>query len=179
VETDEQERRVIRAKYVLFATAVLGIGAVAWLGISHAGANSTPPANGLPSPTVLPATTLTAPLDYPDSGISLEPPGSQTASFSAADAIAWSSDHEGLPAVSVQPILALLPAGGSIQKDMLVWELRYSGACIPAFGPVGGSGQEDQCGQEWDVLVDANTGTFIDAFSVEPLPATPIPLDTP
>lgn len=79
---------------MLFATAVLGIGAVAWLGISHAGANSTPPANGLPSPTVLPATTLTAPLDYPDSGISLEPPGSQTASFSAADAIAWSSDHE-------------------------------------------------------------------------------------
>jgi hypothetical protein len=47
-----------------------------------------------------------------------------------------------------------------------VWLLRYTGVCVPIYGPhVRGAKARECAGTELNVVVDAETGEVLDAFS--------------
>jgi hypothetical protein len=101
-------------------------------------------------------------------GFLLVPPGGEEPTVPADEAMATADNEEGVPAESKQALLAILPAGGNIQSDTLVWDIRYAGACMRFSGmrPATPSpGPHWRCGGTWNVLIDASKGTFIVSFT--------------
>lgn len=136
------------------------------------------PAMDPPCPPSLPALSLTSTESHPGVGWTLAPPPPDAPPIDAAGAVRLAWFQHPLAATSLQPIHALLPAGGSIEADTPVWVVRYAGSCVPLFGPPQGGfadrgppapkaapATEGCAGSEWNVILDAATGRLIVAFS--------------
>jgi hypothetical protein len=123
-----------------------------------------------PCPPSLPGSTTLSAFAFEDQ-ILLEPPAEDAAPrLTAADAedASWSAGGGG-GATTQRAALALLPAGGTIDKDLLVWVVKYEGIpCIPAAGGLDPSGSDDQpmnCNHAWTNVIDADTGDFIYGYT--------------
>jgi hypothetical protein len=116
-------------------------------------------------PPASPALTLQAVETHHEVGWIFAPPGTVSPAISsdAALNIAW-RDAAFAGGTSAQPILATLPKGGTFERDTLVWVIRYEGACVPLHGPSGAD--LPRCGgHQWNVIIDASTGSFIAGYS--------------
>jgi hypothetical protein len=97
------------------------------------------------------------------------PPGGSEPPVSVAEALdlGW-KDAAFASGGTVQPILALLPKGGTFGADTLVWVLRYDDACVPVHGPPELM-KAPACGAtQWNVILDASSGAFIAGYSDGP-----------
>lgn len=163
------------ARRMLLLLLLTGVGVGALFGSSRgsssAGLNQSgqDPGDCLtlvpPCPPALPAAVLTAEETHREVGWIFAPPGLVQPDISAttALAIAWPDAAFTEPTV-VLPILALLPKGGTFDSDALVWILRFQNACVPVHGPPGAD--LPKCGgAEWNVIVNADSGDFIAAYS--------------
>jgi hypothetical protein len=105
--------------------------------------------------------------------VTLSPPDSGSSpSITAADA--RSKYGQGIEEVmtpsAIEVTLAdLSDPGLSIPDNTLVWAIKYSGVCVPVYGPAPGSDEPhelpDCAGDQLTVLVDASTGEYIETYS--------------
>ena len=123
-----------------------------------------------PCPHSLPESGTLASFRFEDQ-ILLEPPALDAAPhLTAADAedASWRAGGGG-GAATQRAALALLPAGGTIEKDVLVWVVKYEEIpCIPAAGGLDPSGSDDHpmnCNHAWTNVIDADTGDFIYGYT--------------
>jgi hypothetical protein len=73
--------------------------------------------------------------------------------------IAW--QEGGVRGTRQQATLALIPKGGDYPVDVLVWIVRYDGACLMAVGRPD-TGQNRQCvHQPYWTVIGAQMGNFI------------------
>jgi len=114
--------------------------------------------------------SLVVPESHPLVGWDFNPPGDAVPTVTADQAIATANQTDGPPADSVQAILAIAPAGGTVAQDTLVWIVRYQGACVLRHGrdildPTPGTTLGGvQCGRQFDEIIDATTGDEIIAY---------------
>jgi hypothetical protein len=123
-----------------------------------------------PCPPSLPESKASSSFAFEDQ-LSFTPPAEDaTPGLTAADAedASWRAGGGG-GSKSQEPVLALLPAGGNIEKDLLVWVVQYREIpCIPAAGGLDPSSREDQpmnCNHAWTNVIDAETGDFIYGYT--------------
>ncbi len=120
-----------------------------------------------PCPPISPATRLAETKNYELAGWVLEPPPADaTPKITAEDAVreAWVKGAEG-GSRTAEPVFALLPKGGTIERDTLVWLVRFPDVCVPLLG----ADEPPYCQvMDWNVLVDSQTGRFITAFGQGP-----------
>ena len=112
------------------------------------------------------------------------PPDLVRPSISSNVAIEIARQHgygENDDAASVTPMLALFTSGRKrviggepietaatvpLHKDVLAWILSFDGVCVPVMGPPGHSSNVPDCaGTEINVVVNAWTGDYIEAYS--------------
>jgi hypothetical protein len=120
-----------------------------------------------------------------DNGISLDPPSASqqpNVSADAAVATARSVANFAAPDSNVTPTFAIYTNQGirSIPADapegaqgqsgarswvrIPVWIVTFDDVCVPFFGPAGGAAS-GCAGSEWNVVVDADSGEYIQGFS--------------
>jgi hypothetical protein len=73
--------------------------------------------------------------------------------------IAWKEG--GVLGTSQQATLALVPKGGDFAADVLVWIVRYDGACISPLGGHRGKHTDECAVQPYWTIINAETGDFI------------------
>jgi len=116
-----------------------------------------------------PPTRLSQEKRYDPVGWVFEPPpadSSPTVSAEEAVRVAWLEAGE--PAKSVQPIFALLPAGGTFETSKLVWLVVFPDVRVESHGQ---SASPSCHVLDWNVVVDARAGKFISAFGFSREPA--------
>lgn len=157
---------------------VLLVGVIATFGITGRSPRSIPQSTNAakidchslpnPCPPALPPRTLQTEDDSGALGLG-PPPESAEPVTTAEEAmnIAWAQDAE--QSTAQEPVLALVLPGGTFPKPLLVWEIRYTGACLHASGPSDPSqdySSPEPCGNtEWDTIIDASTGAFVYGFT--------------
>jgi hypothetical protein len=160
--------------------AVCGVGAIvlslAGYGIARSGSShhtsrflseaQTPCSQANPPcPSPLPPVRLAKTEDHHGVGLLMKPPpDDSTPKVSSVEAlnIAWA--EEGEEAQSSQPILTEIESTQGSAPDRLVWAVRYEGVCVESSGPRGASHSPGCAYLESNVLIDANTGEFLEAF---------------
>jgi hypothetical protein len=163
----------------LILAGLITYGIVAEAGASGRGktlpvaeANMTPAPNCFtlphPCPTSGPPLTLETERTFADQ-LKFEPPQTDPVIDNGeAENIAW--QQEAAPnALDQQATLALMPAGGNIKEDTLVWIVDYTSSCIPPATGKAGADNSGMCSSDhtWSVVVDATTGDFIIAYTGE------------
>ena len=133
------------------------------LGCGRGIADSSPsPADSSPSPNGRPTTvrTLQEKVVYPTVDVTLDPPSDKGPPImSAEEALKHADSVKGSE------------RGSSITetyaqwKGIPVWEVRYHGVCVPAYGPDQGP-REDPCISDFlAILIDARSGEYLEAYS--------------
>src|SRR5712691_6086999 len=112
------------------------------------------------------AQTLSATETFPGVGVTLDPPPAGTQPGITADQAIKTAEIErvGAGSIGAQPILALLTddnLGG--HTALLVWDIRYTSAYVTALRA---ENPPVPCtNSEYDVLIDASAGKYIEIFS--------------
>jgi hypothetical protein len=125
----------------------------------------------VPCPPSQPPARLEAGFDFVDQLFFRPPPADAAPAVDAREAedIAWQEDASAGGASVQQAILALLPAGGNIPEDTLVWVIQYRGGCITPSRTISSlltkTGPDPCVPATWNTVVDATTGDFIYAFT--------------
>jgi hypothetical protein len=166
--------RIVRSmKWVLPLCAVLTVflmaavaGAVGVLPWQNLEATSTTDCRQLspPCPPVVSVGSLGGALKFDDQIGLVAPPGDSSPGVSSDEArdLAWAQDGHAGREQRIE--LAILPRGGNIPTDVLVWVVSYTGIdCIPAAS--GLTEAELDCNHGWTTLIDAETGSFIYGFT--------------
>jgi hypothetical protein len=91
----------------------------------------------------------------------LPPPQGTTPLIDASEALDIAWQEGGVLGTKQQATLALVPRGGDFPIDVVVWIVRYDGACITPSGRPGVTPDTPCQQQPYWTVIDAVTGDFI------------------